>query len=234
MFYFDLEINPNSKYYPFMKKIIIFIIFASITKIAYSQTNQPSRLKFGLKVGGNAGFGNQYKKDYEESDGLKFGFVAGMFANIKLSSKGLYIRPEAIFTQQGTKKRFLIRGYHYGMFDQFFYEETSFTTLEFPLLLSQKMGKKNWGIRLNGGPDFVTILSANKTVNTLEENNFKDKIHTFQIALQVGVGLDIYRFGFDVRYQHNFTKLYRDDKYISISPDMTLNTIQASISCEIF
>jgi hypothetical protein len=187
-----------------MKKVILLVV--TILAFQMAKAQDVPFFDLGIKAGMNGSWLGNLPEGADKKDGLKYGFVAGVFARIKIPLVGLYVQPEAVITQSGSKMKEITAN------QQVITPEstTTLTNFEIPILLGQRFGIGPLGIRINAGPDFITVLSAKSKVGNADKVDIKDKINTFQVGLQAGVGVDISKFNFDLRYQHNFTQVMKE------------------------
>lgn len=149
----------------------------------------PQSLEWGAKVGAThqnfgAAFGNwQQFSDRFNGD---FGGEIGFYGRAKVL--GIFIQPELMFHH--TNKNIKVNGNRYGI---------SYSRLNFPILIGQRYLKV---FRWNIGPVGTLNLGGNSgnEINDLSYN-------TFNIGGQFGVGADIWKLRFDLKYQVSFSEL---------------------------
>ena len=118
------------------------------------------------------------------------GFHAGAFARISLG--GIYIQPEALFTQAGGKIEL-----DNGVFKDI--KEIEFNKLDVPVMV----GKKFAGIfRLQAGPTVSILLDAE--AEGIEEE-IKSGYENATIGYQAGLGVDLWNLIVDVKYEGNLS-----------------------------
>lgn len=171
------------------------LLAATICLIAM---NSHAQTEFGIKAGLNL---TNIKTDMpagnyqiKSSSGSKLGYHAGGF--IRASLFGIYIQPELLFTSIASE-----------------YSVTNPTTtldtlakqrigrIDIPLLIGARLGN----LRLGVGPVGSIIVSDKNDLSDLP--GFETEIKTATIGYQVGVGLDIRKFGLDLRYEGNLSQL---------------------------
>ena len=175
-----------------MKPIYIFaiVIFALSSLEAEAQF-----LNFGIKGGVNYNSnGDLRATDFNVfeniSSGEETGFHLGFLAEIKLPLF-LYIRPELIYTH--TESSYKADG-----------DKSKFRMdkIEVPVLVGFRVLKIG---RFFFGPSFQYIinsdLSRTENLNKITKLNSDD----FTVSGQIGLGLDLGRFGADVRWESGFT-----------------------------
>ena len=170
-----------------MKKTLLTAAFAMLSIAAYSQTGSGFGIEGGLNYNKNgdliASVGNAAENIVEGSDG-KIGYHVGIFG--KLAFSRLYLRPELVYTKTQSAYN-LDGGTKYDI-----------SRLDLPVLLGAKIiGPLN----VFAGPAFQYMLN-----NDLEDFNINDAEKDFTVGLHVGVGVDLGRLGFDVRYERGFSE----------------------------
>lgn len=78
-----------------------------------------------------------------------------------------------------------------------FTKKESFQNLDVPIL----MGLKLWKFRFTGGP--VAHIHLNNTSELVDFDGYDQKFDEMTWGYQAGVGLDIWKFMFDLRYEGN-------------------------------
>lgn len=200
-----------------LRIVFAFLFFAITFQI---QAQDFPFIDVGIKAGANAYFQNNFPSGFER-DNFKFGYVGGFFARFKLPLIGLYVQPEAVISQSGGSFKGTDQLLQAGTLN---YEgNLTLTTLDFPVLIGQRFGTSFLAFRVNAGPVFSTVLSAKQDLTTTgnlpgtgmvnqkdENQDVKDDINSFLVALQAGVGIDISKINIDLRYQLGFTKLAKN------------------------
>ena len=171
----------------------------------------------GVKAGANGSFVRNFTSELD-SDGMRIGFVGGVWGRVKIPFIGLYVQPELVISQTGGKFT--------GLFDTGLGAPvqadftTKLTNFDAIVLVGQRFGLGPAAIRLNLGPVFSNVISAKLKTEALGESvedDIKEDVKSSQIGLQLGVGVDISKINIDLRFQQNFTKLFEegDDARIS-------------------
>lgn len=171
-----------------MKKIILLIAAVLISALSHAQS---------FNIGPRIGVSQSFLKVDETIDNVKYesgkalvGFHAGAFARIKLAS--FYVQPEVLFTSTGGQidlndpnnpERDVLK-YNYNRIDV-------------PVLV----GLKASAFRVNLGPVATfNINSKDKSASELKDE-VKEKYKTATFAFQAGIGLDIWKLVFDLKYE---------------------------------
>lgn len=185
----------------------IFLLFVLVITLQSVQAQDVPFIDFGPKIGVNYTWIRNLPSEFNFEQDAQIGFVGGVFARIKIPLIGLYVQPEAVIAQQKAE---------FSFSDSFLGDVTAgirYTNLDIPILIGQRFGFGPLGIRANVGPVFSTVLSA-KTDARVElngmvqeqEEDISDIVDSFSFGIQVGVGVDISKFNFDLRYQHTFSE----------------------------
>ena len=171
-----------------MKKI--FFLTAMLTasllikaQKAHEETHK-AHVELGLKGGLNVATLSSPAYNYSIDPRISANF--GGLAHIHLS-KEFAIQPELLFSGQGAKQTNEDRKV----------VKTNLNYLQIPVLLQYLIGT---GFRLETGPQFGFLLSANRKVDNVTAN-IKDAYKTIDVAWVFGAGyLTPSGFGIDARY----------------------------------
>lgn len=190
-----------------MKKIIIVFLLILSAQVSFAQDFPFFDL--GLKAGANGSWVKNVTDGFD-GDGMKFGFVGGVWARVKIPVLGLYVQPELVISQSGGK----VAGFDEEI--QLPLEATlNLTNLDAVILVGQRFGLGPVALRINAGPIFSNVLSANvdTEIEGLPkfETDIKEDIKSPQIGIQAGVGVDISKINIDLRFQQNFSKFSESD-----------------------
>ncbi len=157
-----------------------------------------SQNKFGIRAGLST---PNLDKETVQQNGLtvaikdaKYGFHIGLFSRFYLGEK-LYLQPEALFNS--SKVDFDVSDFGQGLMNTVL--EESYQNLDIPLMLGYKIGP----LRLEGGP-VGHIHIASKSELEEEVTFYTQRFQNFNMGYQAGLGLDIWQFVLDVRYEGNF------------------------------
>ncbi len=182
-----------------MKKLIVITILTiySISINAQLDINYGLKTGFNYNVNGNLSITNGwdlgfYEKVSSEGD---FGFHAGMYAQLNFTK--LYVRPELLFTKTKSTHNF------FTLPDS----EFKLSMFEIPVLVGFRIIKL---ISLYIGPTFQFItdydyqyeINSNGDSYKLDLNLEND----FVLGLNVGIALQLQKFGFDLRYSRGLSE----------------------------
>jgi hypothetical protein len=161
-----------------MKRTLLTLAVALLGIGLYAQTGPA----FGIKAGLNYNANGDYFESAEaaaQDPGRNVGYHLGVFG--KLGNK-IYLRPELVYTRTSSN-------YDDGDFKM--------SKLDVPVLLGIKViGPLN----LFGGPAFQYILDTE-----FDGISVDDVDSDFTVGLNLGAGVNLGRFGVDLRYERGFS-----------------------------
>ena len=166
-----------------MKKLLFIITLTFYSIVINAQLDLNYGLKTGLNYNANGdlaisgGFAGLNEKVNSERD---LGFHVGMYAQFNFTK--LYVRPELVFTK--TKSTYN------NLFSPS--SELKMSTIEIPMLVGFTIVKP---LSVYIGPSFKYILD-NEFSTDFDLNIEKEVV----LGLNVGVTLQLLKFGFDLRY----------------------------------
>ncbi len=175
-----------------MKKTILF---AFVLGLAFSASAQ-------LKIGVKAGLGTYDIKPSEVSlqdldiaiKEANYNFHFGAFIRGQIGT--FYVQPEVLWNSNSVD--FTVDDFGDGFVGKVFKENYSY--LDVPVLVGMKFGP----LRLNTGPvGHVFLNSKSDLADNIPgyDSRFKD----FTMGWQAGLGLDIWKFMIDLKYEGNFS-----------------------------
>ncbi|MGC9331377.1 MAG: porin family protein [Bacteroidales bacterium] len=131
------------------------------------------------------------------SEKFRLGIEAGLWVQTK---NPIFFQPGLFFAQQRLDEINL---------DELEHNLTTDTTLQKVdyrcLKLPVMFGIQLWGARVYTGPSFTYIINIDES--ELTENEFKD----LTMGLNIGAGLNITMFSFDVRYKYGITHILHEN-----------------------
>jgi len=162
-----------------MKKLF----FLSSLLIVFFQAKS-QEISFGARAGISRSSMVQHFADFANTDAIT-GFTGGFYLKAKLL--GFFVMPEIMYNQRGNDIQNVgSNTIHY---------------IDVPLLAGKQFFKV---LRVNGGPVLQYALASNQLNSSLYNNN--STINSFVVGLQAGVGIDLFKFSFDVRYDTNISE----------------------------
>lgn len=169
-----------------MKKLFIIILFVFGFQSMYAQM-----IDFGIKAGLNRSELSTNSAVITETNSAT-GIVAGAFGRVGLL--GFFVQPEVLFSQRKGAFQNPVNG-------------TAITTtlsyVDVPVLLGYKL----LFFRGYVGPNFQFLAGAKQEASPSDPNFSKDNFNSSVVGYQAGVGFDLLKFNFDIRYDAGFGSL---------------------------
>lgn len=169
-----------------MKKAVFILLF-----IFGSSAPLLSQIDFGLKAGINYNSNSIREVGTDLFDGAssRTGYHAGIWLRFKIPGVGLYLRPELVYTNLENELLFKSASKN---------TTYNFQKLDIPVLL----GKKIFSIgNIYIGPSFQYILNSGFSISEISNANSEG----FTVGLQFGGGVELGKFGIDVRWERAFS-----------------------------
>lgn len=178
-----------------MKKFaIISVCFLAFSLMANAQ------FKLGIRAGLTSSsisakdlvVPSQY--NIETLNNAKVGFQFGLVSQIAFS--GMFIQPELLLSTAGGEVKVTdVTSGNASIQDQ------KFTKVDIPVLVGAKMGP----LRLGVGPVASIVLHSKSELT--DYKNFDDKFKTATWGYQLGIGLNVWKLGLDVKYEGNLSAI---------------------------
>ena len=166
-------------------------IFA-IALVVFACQFTTAQVSYGIKGGLNLNASEvSLGSDNFDSDDSS-GYHAGVWMRVKVPVVGIYVRPEVIYTSLSSE-------YSIPLIGQ---AKFNLNRIDVPVLLGMKfIGVGNFFI----GPSFQYILDSDFSVAgiDLEQDDAKEDIN---VGFQIGLGIEFWKLGIDVRYESAFSK----------------------------
>lgn len=176
-------------------KVIVFSVVILMSVNAFSQ------LKFGVRAGLssstiNASDVNTTQYNVSTLSNAKVGFQFGLMSQISLF--GMYLQPEFLFSSSGGEVQ--VHDITSGATKV---TNQKFNKLDIPVIIGKKFGPARIGL----GP--VASIILNKPSDVVDPNgtSFASKFHGATFGYQLDLGLDIWNFALDLKYEGNLSKL---------------------------
>ncbi len=178
-----------------MKKLF-FVLFLLVTTVA----SQAQFFSLGVKGGYNVAGGSSIKfaDFYDVKGNVANGFNLGVYSRI---GKRLYVQPELVYSFSYQKESLSVAGMDITSYNKI----NKIITFDVPVLVGfSLLNWKSFKLNLMAGPKFsfnagssTKITDGNYTITGV----FEDAKSKFaRVGLDCGVGIDLYRFNLDVRY----------------------------------
>jgi len=162
-----------------MKKTLAIVAIALCGTFAVAQSGSSFGLKAGLNYNGNGDYFDSVENASESPD-RNAGFHIGVYG--KLGNR-LYVRPELVYTSTTS-------GYDEG--------DLKIQKLDVPVLVGTKIvGPLHAFI----GPSFQYILNSK-----FDDVTIDDIDNDFTVGFNLGAGVNLGKFGVDLRYERGFTE----------------------------
>jgi len=173
-----------------MKKILLAFSLVCINLFVQAQT-----IDFGVKAGLNRSELSSNLTTITNTNSAT-GIVAGAFGRAGIL--GFFVQPEVLFSQ---RKGAFQSGANGTAITQ------TLSYIDVPILV----GYKFLFFRANAGPSFQNLIVANRRTDgdpvNADPNFAKDKFNSSVIGYQAGIGLDLLKLTFDIRYDGSFSDL---------------------------
>lgn len=147
----------------------------------------------------------------------QIGYQFGVFLRAKIL--GLYLQPELLFSN--TKSIIEVAGS--GDLD------LDFNRIDLPIMLGYKLGP----LRLQAGPAFSFLTSAESTDPGGVVQDVKDNYNSATVGYQAGIGIDILKFVIDLKYEGNLSN-FADALPAGINADQRQNQFVFAVGFKLF
>jgi hypothetical protein len=162
-----------------MKKTLLMVAALLASYGIQAQAGSGFGIKAGLNYNGNGDYFNSVENAFENPD-RNAGFHVGVYG--KLGNR-LYVRPELVYTSTTS-------GYDQG--------DLKIQKLDVPVLVGTKIiGPLHAFI----GPSFQYILNSK-----FDDVTIDDIDNDFTVGFNLGAGVNLGKFGIDLRYERGFTE----------------------------
>ncbi len=202
---------PNHKTVSIMKKLILLCICLSSFQLANAQ------FKIGVKTGLSTQDIAPGELVVTRDNGLKdlglsvananYGVHFGLFMQAQINN--FFIQPEVLFNSNSTD--FSVKDFGDGGAIDFVRRE-KYQYLDIPVMMGAKFGP----LRLQGGP--VAHVFLNSKSELFDIDGYKQDFDKTTFGWQAGIGLDIWKFIVDVKYEGRFKNfgdhiVFNDNEY---------------------
>ena len=180
-----------------MKKIVLAAVMAIFAFSASAQIMGP--INFGIKAGvitDNIEILKGNKSGSYLTSDVTLGWQVGLVSRVNLPM--FHIQPEILFNMHRYDLESNADG---GNISQ---AEVKLNTVDVPIML----GLRLLMLRFQAGPVF-NLMTETKVKNNRGESYFVD-IDRPSVSFAAGVGVDIWKFNIDARYNGNFSKVRQD------------------------
>ena len=164
-----------------MKKTLLVVVMALMGTAAFAQAGSGFGIKAGLNYAGNGDYFDSTRDAFENPD-RNAGFHLGFYGKI---GNRIYLRPELVYTS--TKS-----GYDEG--------DLKIQKLDLPVLLGTKVIGP---LHVFAGPSFQYLLDTEFDANQITFDNVEND---FTVGMNLGAGVNLGKFGIDLRYERGFSE----------------------------
>ncbi len=176
-----------------MKQVCLVLIAVSLSFASYGQF-----ATLGPKIGLNRSTLTERDVQAVAGGEAAVGFHAGLFA--RFSVLGFYIQPEAMFTSSGGEIVIDSDDVNANV-DQI--KSLRYNKIDVPVMLGFKIGPL---LRLNAGPSFSFLLNSDVRDGNAQQE-IEENYSNATVGFQAGIGVDISKINFDLRYENNLSVL---------------------------
>lgn len=155
----------------------------------------------------------------QEGD-AEFGYQLGAFLRVQIPVIGIYIQPEALLSKQSSSININSQK-----------ADLTFNQIDVPVMIGFKLGP----LRVNAGPSFRFISSADLEVPGDPIEDVKEYYKNSTVGYQAGVGIDIWKLVFDLKYEGSLTEINEDLSTVSpIEIDQRVSQIVFGVGFKLF
>ncbi|WP_445954751.1 hypothetical protein [Yeosuana sp.] len=192
-----------------MKKIFIYTFILAFSYLGHTQ----NKIVFGIKAGMNYNSNgdlialSEFESYIGESK-ARVGYHAGVWLEGEIPSTLLFIRPELLYTQ--TKSTYDLGGT----------EDFILKKIDIPVIVGVKIFKV---ARVFVGPVFQFLIDSKY------ENIYPIETDSFALALNLGIGFQLGKFGLDIRWEKGLsnseTILFKDLVTLDNKPNQLITGV---------
>ena len=154
-----------------------------------------------------------------DADGPELGFQYGVFARIKL--KKLSLQPEVLINS--LKTGFLVAGV--GSF------RVDLSQIQVPIMVGYKIIGP---LRIQAGPVFSFLSDAEITDQFSMTTDASDIYESVTIGYQIGLGIDITKFVFDLKYEGSLSNLADFSNNVGFRTDQSQSQFVFALGFKLF
>lgn len=205
-----------------MKQVCLILIAIGLSISSYGQF-----ATLGPKIGLSHSTLTESDAEAVAGGDASAGFHAGLFA--RFSVLGFYIQPEAMFTSSGGQIVIDNEAVAPNV-DQV--KSMRYNKIDVPVMIGFKIGPL---LRLNAGPAFSFLLDSDVRDGNAQQQ-IEENYSNATVGFQAGVGLDISKLNFDLRYENNLSALGDQVSFMgnSFSTDLRNQLWVLTVGYELF
>ncbi len=197
-----------------LKRLTLMVTFTVI----YFAT-QAQEFALGAKIGltSTQVIGSDYKS-FSSPDNYN-GLLLGAYARIAFV--GFFVQPELLLRNLDFKMSNLQNGANSSV-------TNNLTYVDVPVLFGKRLLKL---VRLSAGPNFQFLVNKemNVTNNSLIDPIKEGTFNAFVLGVQAGVGVDVWKLSFDIRYDFSLSKIGEVAKFLNANTSNTDFSSRASM-----
>jgi hypothetical protein len=198
-----------------MKKIYYLLAVGLCSAMSASAQLLPS-VNFGVKAGANL---SSFSTENTLSSDARAGYLAGFWARI--GAAGIHFQPELYYTSKNVD----VKDESTGAVNT-----AKFKSIDLPLLIGTRFGALGVGARFNTGPLISFALNNEQNIGTAFNNATRLRVKDQNYAWQFGVGLDVQKVSFDLRYELGLNKM----KNMNGGSDVRANLFNLTLGYRLF
>jgi len=177
-------------------KQFFYVLAASFCLSLSAKAQLLPSVSFGVKAGANL---SSFSTQNTLSSDNRAGYLAGFWARV--GAGGIHFQPELYYTSKNVE--FKDKN---GVSNN-----AKFKSVDLPLLVGTKFGALGTGVRFNTGPLISFVTGEDQSVGEAFSNATRLRYKDQNYAWQFGVGLDVQRVSFDLRYELGLNKIDSGD-----------------------
>jgi hypothetical protein len=177
-----------------MKQFFYLLAISLCASLSAKAQLLPS-INIGVKAGANL---SSFSTSNTLSSDNRAGFLGGFWARI--GAGGIHLQPELYYTSKSVKFQDETNGVTTT-------NTATFKSIDVPVLVGTKVGLLGIGARLNTGPLISFVINQDQSVGDAFNNASRLRYQDQNYAWQFGVGLDVQKVSFDLRYELGLNKI---------------------------
>lgn len=155
----------------------------------------------------------------QEGD-AEFGYQFGVFARFKIPIIGLYAQPELLLSSVDNTLNINNTNVDF-----------SFNRIDVPVMIGGKVGP----LRINAGPSFSFLTSAESDVNGVV-TDIEDNYNSTTVGYQAGLGIDLLKFVIDVKYEGSLSTFGESVSVgnVNVNTDQRVSQVVFAVGFKLF
>jgi len=145
-----------------------------------------------------------------------FGYQLGAFARVKVPILGLYVQPEVLWSNPQSSLDINSETV-----------DVNFSQVDVPVMVGLSLGP----VRVNAGPSFRFVSKVEGEAPGQGVEDLSDFYKDSTVGYQAGVGIDLLKFVFDLKYEGSFGTIVEDT---GITGDQRINQWVFGVGYKLF